>query len=65
MVSVAGSTACACARGTAELYLKLEMRSARIELFDIVNVQMNWTRHCATASRLGMRSRTPVHLSIF
>ena len=39
MVRVAGSTACACARGTAELCLKLKMRSARIELFDIVNVQ--------------------------
>ena len=50
MVCVAGSTACASARGMAELCLKLEMRSVRIELFDIVNVQMNWTRHCATAS---------------
>ena len=59
MVRVAGSTACACARGTAELCLKLEMRSARIELFDIVNVQMNWTRHCATASPLGCEAERP------
>jgi hypothetical protein len=34
-----GSIACARARRTAELCLKFGMRSARIELFYIVNVQ--------------------------
>jgi hypothetical protein len=38
-VVIVGSTACAHARGAAEPCLKFGMRSARIELFYIVNVQ--------------------------
>jgi hypothetical protein len=38
-VVIVGSTACAHARGAAEPRLKFGMRSARIELFYIVNVQ--------------------------
>jgi hypothetical protein len=39
-----------------------EMRSARIELYDIVNVQKMIGRGFVRLPPFGMRSRTPVHL---
>ena len=69
----AGAPAIAAARASTELTIRACARrerarvngETRLLLFDIVNVQKNWTALRATATLFGMRSGSAVHLSIY